>query len=501
MDAKLLGIGGVLSVAALLLAAGVAGADVLIDGDNLVQNEISLTLVPGQPGTVVMAYNDNPYANGPGLGIAYRQGGLWTTTQIPAPTFNIIPPPPAPAPPVVVMTRVFDPTITADASGNVYAGFIADNANGDNAMCVSASTNSGQTWGMPVAVNLDFGPVAPPNPAYRFNDRCQITSDTISTGQYAGNVYLTWIKDRGAGMPTPTSDIWFATSANQGAAWTFPTPHPATSEAIINDNPGTDLANIPVPTIAANGTVYVAWLNYNVQTGGQGRIILDRSTDGGVNWGADQTVATINLPPLSVTTQNPPGTDALAKGGTPIAADPTNANNLYIAYASDVNTADTDEADIFLIRSTNAGVNWSAPVKVNHDDTTFGDNIMPWIDVKPDGTIDVAWYDRRNDVNDALWDVYIAKSTDSGQSFSANVRVSDTSFATPTNKWLGEYLGLATDGNDAYVAWTSSLSDAAKGDVYFDQIANSTIPEPASLALVSIAAAGLVARRRRRRRK
>ena len=102
---------------------------------------------------------------------------------------------------------------------------------------------------------------------------------------------------------------------------------------------------------------------------------------------------------------------------------------------------------------------------------------MPWMDVKADGTIDVVWYDRRNDVNDVLWDVYIARSTDGGSSFSTNVRLNDTSFAVPSlsSGWMGEYLGLAVDSNTAYVAFTSSVTDSVSGDVYFDKILNSSI--------------------------
>ncbi|KKL70539.1 hypothetical protein LCGC14_2103920, partial [marine sediment metagenome] len=106
---------------------------------------------------------------------------------------------------------------------------------------------------------------------------------------------------------------------------------------------------------------------------------------------------------------------------------------------------------------------------------------------------------RRNDpINDALWDVYIARSTDGGTTFSANVQLNDTSFVTPSNGRLGEYLGLAVDSSNAYVAFTSSISDLPLGDVYFDEIANSDIPEPGSAILI---ACGVLALLRRRRRK
>ena len=485
----------------VFLSPAEAGVDVPIDGDANVQNEISLTLVPGQPGKVVMAYNDNPYApTCPGLGIAHRQSsaGSWTTTQLALPIMGALPGMPK-------MARAFDPTVTADLAGNVYAAFIADGATpglgtGDSGLFVSVSLagSYGQAWNPPVQVAYNPPPTAIPDPLYRFNDRCQITADTVSGSIYAGSVYVTWIKDRGYNQPPqPWGDIYFAYSTNQAVTWNYPTPHPVTFEALINDNPGGDMANMPVPAVAADGTVYVSWLDYNVMTGGQGTIHIDKSTDGGANWGTDTKVRTINLPPLRVSRAD--GTlDALAKGAPVLAASPTNANELYITYAADPNPADGDEADIFLIKSINGGANWAAPVKVNHDDTTSGDNILPWIDVKPNGTIDVAWYDRRNDPLDILWDVYIARSTDGGASFSANVQVNDTSFATPTNGWLGEYLGLAVDGSDAYLAFTSSVTDLVLGDVYFDSIANASIPEPGTLLLLTCAAAAMAPLRKRR---
>ena len=59
---------------AVALTAGPAFGDINVEGDSLVQNEISLTLRPGHSGALVMAYNDNPYnyASCAGLGIAYR---------------------------------------------------------------------------------------------------------------------------------------------------------------------------------------------------------------------------------------------------------------------------------------------------------------------------------------------------------------------------------------------------------------------------------------------
>ncbi|MCK4752714.1 MAG: exo-alpha-sialidase [Planctomycetes bacterium] len=448
-----------------------AGADVFIDGDTNVQNEISLTLVPGHPNDIVMVYNDNPvYGSPTGLGVAHSPDGGkgWNTTQL---SFPFEPSG------VFQMTRVFDPTITATADANVYAGFIADGSTWafglqDSGMYVCKSTDKGKNWGSPVIVSYDAPPtVLSPDPNYRFNDRCQITADNFSGSSHYKNIYIAWIKDRGSGAPLPYSDIYFSRSTDDGQTF---------STALMINDANNGMGNMPVHAVAKDGTVYVSWMDYNVVTGGTGTIYIRKSTDGGQtfpNWGTgDHLVRTVNLPPLNVNDgfSNP---DAKAKGAAVLAASPTDPNKLYIVYAADPDGAGNDDADIYLIKSADAGQNWSAPLRINNDNT-ISDQILPWIKIKPNGTIDVAWYDRRNDPTDSAWDVYLAKSIDDGNSFPAQIPINDSSFLTPTNKWLGEYLGLAVDANDAYIAFTTSLSDLINGDVYFDRTPNYQITVP-----------------------
>lgn len=329
-----------------------------------------------------------------------------------------------------------------------------------------------------------------------------MVADTFAGSPYTDNVYVAWIKDRGNDPAAfPFSDIYVSNSNDLGTTFT-----PAQR---INDvGVGRDLGNMPVPAVAADGTVYVSWLDYNVRTGGQGTIYIDKSTDGGATWGTDKFVATIDLPPLNVT-GNDGNQDARAKGAPVLATSPTDANKLYIVYASDPDRTPgpdgPDEADIFLIKSADGGTTWTAPVRVN-DDVTTNDQILPWVEVKPDGTIDIVWYDRRNDIADApngdlLWDIFITRSVDDGSTFATNVSINDTSFLTPfrgiTEPWMGEYLGLAVDGNNAYVIWTTTASGDINGDVYFDKIANSEIPEPGVLLLIAVGAPALLRRRRK----
>jgi hypothetical protein len=451
-----------------LARAQFGGVDANMDPNALLQNEISLTLVPGTPGVpqvLLAAYNDNPVAGGNGIGVSRStDGGVnWTSTQLPFPVSSISGLP---------LADAFDPTATVDTQGNLFVGHVSTNGHGGiSGLYVHRSTDGGVTWLPEVEVSADPAGAGLADPNYRFNDRCQITADRFAASPHTDNVYIAWIKDRGwfncsTHPGGPPSDIYVSRSINNGAKFG--------GVFQIND-PNHPLGNMPVPRVAADGTVLVSWLDYNlcVQTQGVGTIWLDKSTDGGVTWGKDQKVATINLPPLNVTTQTPiPSTDAQAKGAPVLATSPTNANELYMVYAADPDGPLPDESDIFLIRSTNQGASWSAPLQLNTD-TTPNDQILPWIDVKPNGTIDVAWYDRRNDPFDVFWDVYVAQSNDGGLSFLPEVRLNDVSFPTAAGgSWMGEYMGLAVDSTHAYVAWTSSLDPA--GDVYFDKTANVT---------------------------
>jgi hypothetical protein len=102
----------------------------------------------------------------------------------------------------------------------------------------------------------------------------------------------------------------------------------------------------------------------------------------------------------------------------------TKANHLYVAYADKAqNPNDShDRADVFFVRSTNGGANWTAPVRISTVQNR--DQWMPVITVKADGTkLFAAWYDRRNDSNNSLIDVYGRFGTinaDGSVTFNAN---------------------------------------------------------------------------------
>ncbi len=420
------------------------------------QNEISLTLVPVY-NTIVAAFNDHPLAGGPGLGVAYSiDGGQnWISSNLPYPINPFT---------GVNMIDAFDPSVSSDNLGNVYAAYIATDNNWSggpiSGLFVNKSANGGLSWGSNVTVSIDNTASGVGDSFYRYNDRCQIRCDKHQSSPYVNNLYTTWIKDRGWYMPQPYSDVYFSYSTNSGLSFSTPLR--------INDNIS-NMANMPIHDISSNGDVYVLWIDYDVTSGGKGILYLDKSTDGGLTWGTDIMVDTILLPPIYLNSLS----DIRAKGAAVLRTHPFIYNRLYIAYAEHANVIGGDEADIFLVRSDDGGLTWSQPLKIN-DDMTICDQIMPWMELKSDGTIDVAWYDRRNSPADILCDVYFCTSTDGGLSFSPNSKINSLSFQspnTPQGIWFGEYLGLATDDQMTYVAYTSSVIDPM-GDIFFSRLNN-----------------------------
>ena len=142
---------------------------------------------------------------------------------------------------------------------------------------------------------------------------------------------------------------------------------------------------------------------------------------------------------------------------------------------------------ILFARSTDNGRTWSQPKKVNDGDPKrdwdFSDQ-MPTLNVAPDGRIDIAWYDYRNDptykegdTRNGFQDVYHASSTDGGVTWSKNRRLNDR----PIDRRFGPRrtggiygpLGLVSTDETAYVAWDDTRGgneQTGDQDIYFTRV-------------------------------
>ena len=145
-------------------------------------------------------------------------------------------------------------------------------------------------------------------------------------------------------------------------------------------------------------------------------------------------------------------TGADVGGGIPdIAADPV-SGALYVVFEDSRFSGGTHN-DIALSKSKDAGLTWSAPIKVNQ--TPNGAlAFTPSVDVLPNGTVGVTYYDLRNntpDPNTLPTDYFIGHSHNGGATWDAEARITPVSFDDTTapvarGLFLGDYQGLADDG-------------------------------------------------------
>lgn len=197
-----------------------------------------------------------------------------------------------------------------------------------------------------------------------------------------------------------------------------------------------------VPAVGPNGEIYVAW------TGPLG-LVFDRSTNAGNTWLSND---------IPITSQ-PGGWDYSIPGlqrcnGLPITAcDLSNGpyrGTVYVNW-SDQRNGSTD-TDVFLIKSTNGGTNWSTIKRVN-DDPPGKHQFFTWMTVdQKTGYLYFVFHDRRN-YTDTRTDVYIARSTDGGETFQ-NIKVSATPFTPSASVFFGDYNNIIAHDNVVRPIWT-----------------------------------------------
>ena len=223
----------------------------------------------------------------------------------------------------------------------------------------------------------------------------------------------------------------------------------------------------------------MVWADYDITVSqSPATFWLDRSYDGGVTFGQDVQV-------LSGVTTVPPvfssfiGPDTQGDTAPIIATNPTLPNEVYVVYNADPDLPFMgDEGDIFFVKSVDGGTTWGSPIPVTQQLYGFGHQYAPWIDVKPNGVIDVAWYSSAplEGPYPLSWCVLMTQSRDGGASWATPVAVSDVWTRPPRNPfattgWLGEYLALVVDSTYAHLGWAQARIDTL-GDIYYDRINN-----------------------------
>jgi hypothetical protein len=414
-------------------------------GDNTTQSETSLAV---RGNTVCAGFNDSGptnFSSYSGFARSTNRGQTWTDQG------------------ELGVGNSGDPTLAVNqGTGTFYYG---ENATigGNSAIGVARSTDDCQSFGNAVDASAASSGLNTVGNITTLSDKPSIAVDN-SGGANNGNVYVCWTRFIDTSNPPngqDTSELRFSRSTDGGATY-------VNEQVIQAQGPSPFGCSVKV---GPNGQVYVVWADRTGAT--QGDIRFRVSTDGGQNFGANVQVSTGN---------RQPGTDRVASCVNPndrftlngnirmlhqawLAVDTTgsaNNGNLYVVWASDP-TGNTDNSDVLFSRSTNGGTTWSAALQLGGG--TITDQFEPFVAVGGDeGTVSVAWYDRRNDAaNNFNVDVFKAFSTDGGVTFGAIQRVTNQNWGVPqlnpnfdnaiTNCYMGEYIAIAADAGRFYYLW------------------------------------------------
>jgi hypothetical protein len=347
---------------------------------------------------------------------------------------------------------------------------------------VAFSTNGGLSWTFPG--NLEAG---------------TFRSDPVLTSDANGAFYYLGISN----SSTFNCDLFRST--NRGATWQR-----------IGDALGGDKEWMAIDTTTGpgRGNIYQAWQVVN-SFGNNTNFMFTRSINGGTNWitpvglphairfgtmdiGPNGEVYVIGwdgssqfwvdrssnvtnasmTPSFDLTTAVNLGGSQAMGGINPagllsqasVVVDRSTNSTRGNVYALCSTVASSNTCDVFFARSTNRGATFSAPVRIND----FGPNFYHWmgaIAVAPNGRIDVFWYDTRSNPNNQYSELYYSSSSDGGLTWTPNRVVSapfNPSLGYPQQNKMGDYMGVISLNDATYVAYSATFN--AEEDIYFLRI-------------------------------
>ena len=340
------------------------------------------------------------------------------------------------------------------------------------------------------------------------------------------------------------TNVYFYRSTDGGASWT--------RSATLSNQNTSDKEYLHVDMHASSpykGNIYVSWHDNNVQK-------LARSTDGGLTFGATQTIDSANRGIGSDITSDTAGnvyfvypavsggsigkairvaksTNGGASFGAATTVSTTNSdfdfpipametrraftyvsvdsdrsggsfnNSIYVSW-TDTSTAENNtsatanHAIIRVARSRDGGATWQVSSPHSSSDVSTVDRFNQWLSVDRNGRVFVMYYDTRNSTNRSGTDVYYAVSSDGGVTWGTATRLTTVTSRniSEANEW-GDYNGMDVALNDIMAIYTDNRDEsggtAESKDVYGIGGFAGSVGNQAPVANFSVATSGLTA--------
>src|SRR5438105_4090206 len=389
------------------LAYGTTDVDLITGTEtypNITQSETFTAANPDNPNQIVVAYNDSRGRNASPINISgasvSTDGGntftRLTTGSGQSPFSNTV------GDPVILYNRPTGTWFTVWLDGGCgaqglggYKSTTPSNANSWTHYCIHNSNN---------------------------DDRESGWADNNTSSPFFGRMYVSW---NNFSVGVGALEVTFST--DNGATWHAP---------VTVSNTSTFIRDVQITgDESGNGTIYIAGMD----EGGGGFPHNDtnkifRSTDGGATWTNTYTGSPFAGPGVQACSDNTYFTCMFSDQGGFWRhegwGEPAALNGVvHLVYAQ--HGAGSDAGDVFYIRSTDSGVTFSAPFKLNSDSTTRP-QWQPNISVSPGGTVFAMWYDGRESTSCAkgnpgvpCYRMWARKSTDNGATWLADMEFSD----------------------------------------------------------------------------
>ena len=458
-------------------------------------NETSIAVDPNDPLHMIGSANDYQLRLSAGgtvyetiysrAHVTFDGGVTWTSYPIPYKNY----------------TSTGDPAVAFDANGTAYLatlGFLWSQNRGcciNPDVLVSHSTDGGKNWSKPSRVAAgsgSFGSVG------TFNDK----EFVAAWGD--GNAIVTWTRYndgiRGSYISSP---IYASVTHDSGNTWSNPVEISGSAGFCVGAQGGTtcnqDQGSVPV--VAADGKIYVAFINYaNSPDGHDQYLVVQVDPDTGARVAGPYRVGEVfdgftdypyNIDGRQTYQDSQFRTWAVGN----ISADPTNAGHLAVIWSDMRNGPATNpdpyltttNSDVIVSQSFDGGMNWSAPQAL----ASPGDQFMPWGAYDLNGMLRIGYFDRSYDPANHMFGYTIATENTWGSLSFAMSQVS-TALSDPTKntRWfsgrtpnadfphpttfMGDYSGIATAQFGVAALWTDLREEACFGgrcgsgqDAYF----------------------------------
>jgi len=345
-----------------------------------------------------------------------------------------------------------DVSMGFDKNGLLFISYIDyKQAPDSGGIYVARSYNGGLNWDTPTKA-FDMYDVANKRPI----DRPWLVVDKSNTIN-SGTLYIT---TKPAPWIAPPNRNYFKVSSDSGFTWT----------TIANVDGGTHLVgNLIAQPMAAtntmiNGNFCAAYPSYVTAQNPLPAYYLATSSNKGQTFSYTTIFAGV-----------PAVLDSNYKSAYRLATNPIDSNKLIFLLPNAIN----GDADIMALHSNDGGQTWSNNIRVNDDALSNGKaQDMVWADYDEQGNLVVTWRDRRNSAANGFWnagyDFYYSTSTDNGQTFSANQKLTSqfVAFDSILTQSGNDIMGCVYQGDTLYTVWGDTRN--GKMNIYFAKTIAST---------------------------